>query len=69
MIRRLVVGLVATGLFAVAAPAFAQPPTAVTTHEKGLVETFIDVIPSCDEDGAPLHDPTTGNLVMHETIF
>ena len=28
----------------------------VTTHEKGLVETFVDVIPSCDEDRPALHD-------------
>ena len=68
MFRRLA-GLLAIGLFAVAAPALAQPPTTVTTHEKGLVETFVDVIPSCDEDGAPYTITTTSNLVTHETIF
>ena len=52
-----------------AARAFAQPPTTVTTHEKGLVETFVDVIPTCEEDGPLYTITTTSNLVMHETIF
>ena len=69
MFRRLVFGLLAVGLLSIAAPAFAQPPTTVTTHEKGLVETFVDVIPSCDEDGAPYTITTTSNLVEHETVF
>ena len=69
MIRRLAFGLLAAGLLSFAAPAFAQPPTNVTTHEKGLVETFVDVIPTCDEDGAPYTITTTSNLVTHETIF
>ena len=69
MIRRLAFGLLAAGLLSFAAPAFAQPPTNVTTHEKGLVETFVDVIPACDEDGAPYTITTTSNLVTHETIF
>ena len=69
MLRRLAFGLLAVGLLAMAAPAFAQPPTTVTTHEKGLVETFVDTIPTCEEDG-PLYTITiTSNLVMHETIF
>ena len=46
MLRRLAIGLLATGLLSFAAPAFAQPPTTVTTHEKGLVETFVDVDPN-----------------------
>jgi hypothetical protein len=68
MFRRLALGLIAIGLFSVAAPAFAQPPTTDTTHENGLVETFVDVIPSCDEDGAPYTITTTSNLVEHETV-
>jgi hypothetical protein len=69
MFRRLAIGLLAAGLLSMAAPAFAQPPETVTTHEKGLVETFVDTIPTCEE-GGPLYTITiTSNLVMHETIF
>jgi hypothetical protein len=69
MLRRLAFGLLAAGLLALAAPAFAQPPTNVTTHEKGLVETFVDVIPTCEEGGPLYTITTTSNLVMHETTF
>ena len=71
MFRRLAIGLLATGLLSIAAPAFAQPPTTVTTHEKGLVETFVDFIPTdpCAEEGPLYTITTTSNLVMHETIF
>jgi hypothetical protein len=69
MPRRLALVLLAAGLLLFAAPAFAQPPTNVTTHEKGLVETFVDVIPTCAEDGPLYTITTTSNLVMHETIF
>jgi hypothetical protein len=69
MLRRLAFGLLAAGLMSLAAPAFAQPPTNTTTHEKGLVETFVDVIPTCEE-GGPLYTITlTSNFVMHETVF
>ena len=69
MLRRLAFGLLAAGLLLIAAPAFAQPPTSTTTHEKGLVETFVDVVPSC-EPGGPLYTvTTTSNLVEHETVF
>jgi hypothetical protein len=69
MIGRLALGLMALGLLAIAAPAVAQPPTTETTRAKGLVETFVDVVPSCEEDGALYTITTTSNLVMHETIF
>jgi hypothetical protein len=69
MLRRLAFGLLAAGLLSIAPPAFAQPPTNVTTHEKGLVETFVDVIPMCEEGGPPYTITTTSNLVMHETVF
>ena len=69
MLRRLAFGLLAAGLFSIAAPAFAQPPTNTTTHEKGLVEQFVDVVPSCEGGGALYNITTTTNLVMHETIF
>jgi hypothetical protein len=70
MLRRLALGLLAAGLLSVgAAPAFAQPPTNTTTHEKGLVETFIDEIPMCEEGGPLYTITTTSNFVMHETVF
>lgn len=69
MLRRLAFGLLAAGLLSIAAPAFAQPPTNQTIHEKGLVETFVDVIPTCEEGGPLFTITTTSNLVEHETIF
>ena len=69
MVRRLLVGLVATGLLLVGAPAFAQPPVTETTVQKNLVETFVDVVPTC-EGGGPLYTiTTTSNLVEHTTTF
>jgi hypothetical protein len=69
MVRRLLVGVMAAGLLLVGAPAFAQPPVNTTTVQKNLVETFVDVVPSC-EGGGPLYTiTTTSNLVEHETVF
>jgi hypothetical protein len=69
MVRRLLVGLVAAGLLLVGAPAFAQPPVTETTVQKNLVETFVDVAPSC-EGGGPLYTiTTTSNLIEHTTTF
>jgi hypothetical protein len=71
MLRRLLmVGLTAAGLLTIGAPAFAGPPVSnTTTHEKNFVETFVDVVPSC-EGGGPLYTiTTTTNLVEKETVF
>ena len=70
MFHRLFVALIAAaGLLVTAIPALAGPPTTVITHEKGLIETFVDVVPSC-EGGGPLYTvTTTSNLVEHETVF
>ncbi len=62
------VGLLTAGLLSLAAPAFAKPTT-TTTHQKGLVETFVDVLPSCDTDSPPYEITTTSNLVEHVTSF
>jgi hypothetical protein len=48
--------------------AFAAPPETLTRIEKILVETFIDVVPSC-EGGPPYTVTTTSNLIEHETVF
>ena len=70
MLYRLVVGLIAAvAVLVVAVPALAGPPETTTTTQKNLVDTFVDVLPSC-EPGAPLYDvTTTTNLVEHETVF
>lgn len=68
MIRRLFVGLLAAGLMLIGAPAFAAGPTTDTINDKNLVETFVDVLPSCT--GGPLYViTTTSNQVTHETTF
>ena len=54
MVRRLLVGVMAAGLLLVGAPAFAWPPVTTTTVQKNLVETFVDVIPTCEEGGPPI---------------
>jgi hypothetical protein len=69
MLYRLVVGLIVTVGLLTAAPALADPPTTTTTHEQGLVETFVDVKPSCEEGGPLFTITTTTNLVEHETVF
>jgi hypothetical protein len=69
MVRRLLVGLVAAGLLLVGAPAFAQPPVTTTTVQKNLVETFEDVVPTCEEGGPIYIITTTSNLIEHETVF
>src|SRR5207342_3649479 len=70
MLRRLLmVGLVTAGLVTIGAPAFAAPPVTTTTHTKNFVETFVDVVPSCSEDGPLYTITTTSNSVEHSTIF
>jgi hypothetical protein len=69
MFRRLIVVPLTALLVLVAGPAYADPPTTETNTAKGLVETFVDVVPSC-EGGGPLYTiTTTSNLVEHETVF
>jgi hypothetical protein len=70
MIRRTLIGASMAGLMLMftAGTATAAPET-TTHHEHGLVETFVDVVPSC-EGGGPLYRiTTTSNLVEHETVF
>ena len=69
MVRRMLVGLLTAGLMLIGAPALAAGPTTTTTHEKDFVETFVDVLPSCDGSGALYTVTTTSNLVFHETVF
>jgi hypothetical protein len=68
MFRRIAVVLLSAFLFLIAGPAYAAPTTE-THHAKGLVETFVDVVPTC-EGGGPLYTiTTTANAVEHVTAF
>lgn len=70
MIRRIALSIITAGLVVfTGGVASAAPPVTTTVNEQGLVETFIDVIPSCDFSGAPYQITTTSNLVSHETVF
>ena len=65
----LLAGLLMVGGTATAQPTTGTPPTTTTTTEHDVVETFVDVAPSCEE-GAPLYTiTTTSNRIAHETIF
>jgi hypothetical protein len=68
MFGRSVVGLLTAGMLMFAAPAFAQPVTETTT-QKGVVETFVDVLPTCEAGGPDYTITTTSNLVEHTTTF
>jgi len=68
MLRRLTLVLVTALFVLVAGPAYAAPPTTTTTTERGLVETFVDVLPSC-EAGLEYTITTTANTIEHETVF
>jgi hypothetical protein len=69
MLGRSVVGLMTAGVLLFAGPSFAQPPVTETTTQKGLVETFVDVVPTCEEGGPAYSITTTSNLVEHTTTF
>jgi len=70
MLRRLALVLLTGFLVLLAGPAAqAAPPTTTTDTAKGLVETFVDVVPTC-EGGGPLYTiTTTSNAIEHETVF
>lgn len=69
MLRRLALVLLTGFLVLLAGPAYAAPPTTTTNTAKGLVETFVDVVPTC-EGGGPLYTiTTTSNAIEHETVF
>jgi hypothetical protein len=70
VVRRLLLGflVLATTLSVGSAGAGASPPETETTHEKGT-DTFVDVVPSCTEDGALYTITIDFNLVEHATVF
>ena len=70
MLRRVFTGVLAVvGLLLIGGPAFAAPPETNTTTQKNLVETFVDVVPTCEEGGPAYTITTTSNLIEHETVF
>jgi hypothetical protein len=70
MLRRLFAAVLAAGLLLlIGAPAYAAPPVTTTNTEKNLVETFVDVVPTCEEDGPLYTITTTSNLIEHTTTF
>ncbi len=70
MVRRLLVGLLATGLLLIGAPAFAQSPVTETVTAKNVVFTFVMPLPIDDCLDGPLYTITlTTNRVEHITSF
>lgn len=67
--RRLLLLLVVGLVVGLASPAVAAPPVTETITLQGVVETFVDVAPTC-EGGGPLYEITlTYNLIEHTTAF
>ena len=71
MIRRALIGALAAVLITMfTAGTAAAAPETTTTNQHGLVDTFVDVVPTCDDSApAPYTITTTSNLVEHETVF
>ena len=69
--RRALVAALAAGLLTVlTAGTAAAAPETTTETQRGLVETFVDVVPTCDNSApAPYTITTTSNFVSHETTF
>ena len=55
-------------LVAAGGPAHAAPTT-TTVHQHGVVETFVDVLPTCGANPPLYRITTTSNRVEHETVF
>lgn len=66
-LRAALVVVTTTLLFAVMSGAARAAPVTMTFHEKGVTETFHDVIPCLGEGGAPGTITTTENGVFHVT--
>jgi hypothetical protein len=69
MLRRLFACVLTAGLLLIGTPAYGQPPVTETVHETGVVETFEDVVPSCEVGGPVYVVTTTSNRVFHTTEF
>ena len=71
MMRRALIGVLAAGLITVfTAGTAAAAPVTTTTNAHGLVDTFVDVVPTCDNSAPALYTiTTTSNAVEHDTVF
>jgi hypothetical protein len=69
MIRRIVIGAVTVGLLIFTGGTALAAPVTETHTVKGVVETFVDVVPTCDGGGALYTITTTRNGIEHETLF
>ena len=68
MLRRLTLVLLTAFLVLLAGPAHAAPTTE-TNAAQGVVETFVDVVPTCEGGGPAYTITTTSNLIEHVTTF
>jgi hypothetical protein len=70
MLRRVFTGVLAGGLLLLfGGTAVAAPPETTTTTQKNVVETFVDVVPSCEGGGPAYEITTTSNSIEHSTVF
>lgn len=70
MVTRLLALAAAVGLLFVGTPAIAGDVTTTTETRHGVVETFVDVVPSCEGENGPRYNiTTTANEVFHRTRF
>jgi hypothetical protein len=74
MFRFVRLGLVALGaavaLIATPVAAGAQPPVVnETTTVKNVTETFVDVVPTCEENAPAAEITITYNAIEHVTVF
>jgi len=69
MVTRLLALAAAAGLLFVGTPAIAADVTTTTHTRQGVVETFVDVVPSCEGGGPRYNITTTANLLIHRTRF
>jgi hypothetical protein len=69
MTRRIFTGILTVCLLLLATPAYGEPATSTTTTEHNVTETFIDVVPTCEEGGPAYEITITYNEVEHTTVF
>ena len=69
MLTRFLALAVGAGLMFTGSPAIAADVTTATHVKHGVVETFVDVIPSCEGGGPRYNITTTSTTLRHRTKF